>query len=60
MTAVGDRPPPVIAETRPLEAPEKLRICEKVVAPTMMKRIIPEMPMVPRSEARRLARVSAP
>jgi hypothetical protein len=38
----------VIICARPLLAPENDRICEKVVAPTMMNRIIPEMPAVPR------------
>ena len=34
-------------------------ICENVVAPTMMNRIIPEIAMVPFSAASMLARVSA-
>ena len=38
---------PRIAETMPSVAPEKLRICENVVAPRMMNRIMPEIAMVP-------------
>ena len=36
-----------ITVTSPLVAPEKARICEKVVAPTMISRMTPEMPAVP-------------
>ena len=31
-------------------APEKLRICENVVAPRIMNRIMPEIAVVPRSD----------
>ena len=34
---------PADRATRPLLAPENDRICEKVVAPTMMNRIMPEI-----------------
>ena len=47
--ANGVSPAPRMCETMPSVAPEKLRICEKVVAPRMMKRIIAEMPTVPRN-----------
>jgi hypothetical protein len=49
----------VIAATRPLVAPEKVRIWANVVAPTMMKRMIPEMPAVPMSARMRFDHVSA-
>ena len=45
--------------TSPLLAPENDRICAKVVAPTMMNRIIPEIAAVPRSACSRFANVSA-
>ena len=57
-TAAGGRPVPVIACARPLEAPENERICAKVVAPTMMKRIIAEIAMVPLSDCSRIEGVS--
>ena len=41
--ANGDRPCPKMLETMPSVAPEKLRICENVVAPRMMNRIIAEI-----------------
>ena len=39
--------------TSPLLAPENDRICENVVAPTMMNRIIPDTVAAPRSAASR-------
>jgi hypothetical protein len=45
--APGDRPCPMMPETMPSVAPEKLRICENVVAPRMMNRIIAEIITVP-------------
>ena len=39
--------------------PEKDRICENVVAPTMMNRIMPEMLAVPLSACSRFSIVSA-
>ena len=50
ITAHGARPAPVIACDRPLDAPENDRICAKVVAPTMMNRIIAEIATVPFSD----------
>ena len=50
-TPKGDSPEPCTSVTSPLVPPEKLRICEKVVAPMTMNRIIPEMAAVPRSES---------
>jgi len=58
ITAQGGRPVPVIACARPFEAPENERICAKVVAPTMMKRIIAEIATVPFSEAIRIFTLS--
>ena len=44
----------------PSVAPEKLRICENVVAPRMMNRIMPEIATVPRQRlASALSSVSA-
>ena len=54
-TRNGDRPWPRMAETMPSVAPEKLRICENVVAPRMMNRIMPEMATVPLSDFRSAA-----
>ena len=42
----------------PSVAPEKLRICENVVAPRMMNRIIAEIMTVPLSDAASAFRVS--
>ena len=46
-TTQGSRAWPVIHCTKPLLAPENDRICENVVAPTMMNKIMPEMLTVP-------------
>ena len=43
----------------PLVAPEKLSTCEKVVAPRMMNRIVPDTATVPVSAFIRFATVSA-
>ena len=59
ITAPGGRPRSAMISTRPLLAPENDRICEKVVAPTMMNRIIPEIAAVPRSAFNRFCTVSA-
>ena len=59
MSASGGRPSVAMISTIPLLAPEKDRICEKVIAPTMMNRIIPEMLAVPRSASTRFCKVSA-
>ena len=56
---LADRPEPTMAWTSPLVAPEKLRICENVVAPRMMNRIIAEITSVPCSAANRRRGVSA-
>jgi len=53
-----DRPWPRMAETRPSVAPEKLRICENVVAPRMMNMIMPEMAVAPLSDFIRAFRLS--
>ena len=58
-TAKVDKPWPRIDDTMPSVAPEKLRICEKVVAPRMMNRIMPEIAAVPRSARISAASVSA-
>src|SRR5713226_1020960 len=50
ITASGVSPSPAITSTSPLLAPENDRICENVVAPTMMNRIMPEMAAVQRLE----------
>ena len=57
-TPKGDSPEPCTSVTSPLVPPEKLRICEKVVAPMTMNRIIPEMAAVPRSESSKARHVS--
>ena len=59
IAGMGLSPMMVIACARPLLAPENDRIWEKVVAPTMMKRIIPEIAAVPRSALTRFCSVSA-
>ena len=57
-TDQGDRPPPWTSATRPLVAPENARICENVVAPMMMNRMMPEMAAVPISALSRLSQLS--
>ena len=56
---IGGSPSLLIDSTTPLLAPENDRICEKVVAPRMMNRIIPEMLAVPRSASTRFCKESA-
>ena len=56
--ALTDSPSPVTVPSRPLTTPEKLSTCAKVVAPTMMNRIVPETATVPVSAFIRLAKVS--
>ncbi len=60
ITCMGLRPEPEMSSTSPLLAPENDRICEKVVAPRMMKRISPEIAAVPRRAANRFFRVKEP
>ena len=50
---------PVIHCTKPLLAPEKERICENVVAPTMMNKIMPLMLTVPSKAPTKFLTVSA-
>ena len=50
MMAMGPKPVSVMASTMPFDAPEKVRICANVVAPMMIRRIIPEIAIVPRSD----------
>ena len=59
MIAVADSPCPETSATMPLVAPEKLSTCEKVVAPRMMNRIVPDTATVPVSAFIRFANVSA-
>jgi len=47
-----------MAETMPCVAPEKLRICENVIAPKIMKRIMPEIATVPRRARIRFSKFS--
>ena len=47
----------MICPSMPLTTPEKLSTCEKVVAPTMMNRIVPETATVPVSAFIRLPKV---
>ena len=51
---------PSISATRPAVAPEKLRSCAKVVAPTMMNSSEPEIDTVPRNDFQRFCRVRLP
>ena len=51
----GSSPAACTASTIPCVAPEKVRICANVVAPTMMKRTMPEIAAVPSSAFMRLA-----
>jgi len=46
--------------TSPPLAPEKERICENVVAPTMMKRMMVDTATVPRNAAKRFLSEIAP
>ena len=48
-----------MVETSPSVAPEKLRICENVVAPRMMNMIMPEMAIAPLSDFISASSVSA-
>ena len=57
-TAIG-QPWPVMICTSPSLAPENDSNCAKVVAPTMMNRIIPDTPAVPRSALSIASRVRA-
>ena len=57
MSAVTESSIPVTSPTRPLTTPEKLSTCAKVVAPTMMNRIVPDTATVPVSAFIRLAKV---
>ena len=57
--AVAERPCPEMSVTMPLVAPEKLSTCEKMVAPRMMNRIVPDTATVPVSAFIRFATVSA-
>ena len=47
-----------MAETSPSVAPEKLKICENVVAPRMMNMIMPEMAVAPLSDFIRACKLS--
>ncbi len=57
-TVYIDSPCPAIRLTMPLVAPLKLSTCAKVVAPTMMNRMVPETATVPSSAFIRLVAVS--
>ena len=57
-TPSAESPCPRMADTSPSVAPEKLRICENVVAPRMMNIIMLEMAVVPFSDFISVSRLS--
>ena len=59
MTTFGASCAPSIRATSPAVAPEKLRSCAKVVAPTMMNSSEPEIDSVPRNDFQRFLRREA-